>query len=293
MKINYLSLEWKGWIETNLDRGCSIESIVDKMIEQNFDADFSLLCVRQLSTTPHKKINETSLLNSHYLCEKDFSDTHNKGVNSSRSNLIQTVDREVRVFIRHSNPLITVFEDVLSDNECDELIQISREKLKRSTIVDEVTGAEKIINDRSSFGTSFTLCENNLIAKLDKRISALMGSPIENGKGIQVLNYKNGAEYKPHYDFFSPDIKGSEKHLVNGGQRISTLIMYLNNVIDGGETTFPHVGLTVTPKKGCAVYFQYCDSEGNLDFSTLHGGLPVKRGEKWIATKWMRQYKTV
>ena len=116
-----------------------------------------------------------------------------------------------------------------------------------------------------------------------------MQCPERNGEGIQILNYTPGAEYSAHYDFFAYDVKGSLKHLATGGQRVATLIMYLNEVEQGGETAFPELGMRVVPKKGSAVYFEYCNSLGQLDKHTLHAGLPVIKGEKWIATKWMRQ----
>jgi prolyl 4-hydroxylase len=65
--------------------------------------------------------------------------------------------------------------------------------------------------------------------------------------------------------------------------------MYLNDVPAGGETVFPKLNLSVVPEKGSAVHFEYCNSLGQIDARTLHGGLPVKEGEKWISTKWMRQ----
>jgi prolyl 4-hydroxylase len=120
-----------------------------------------------------------------------------------------------------------------------------------------------------------------------------MNAPIENGEGLQILHYCTGDEYAPHYDYFPPDDAGSVPHLSQGGQRVASLIIYLNDVEEGGATVFPRLGLTVGPKKGAAVYFEYCNSLGQVDPQTLHGGLPVRKGEKWIATKWMRQRRYV
>ena len=74
-----------------------------------------------------------------------------------------------------------------------------------------------------------------------------------------------------------------------GGQRIATLIIYLSDVESGGATIFPELDFEVFPRKGGAVYFSYCDRHTRLDRMTLHGGAPVERGEKWIATVWYRQ----
>jgi prolyl 4-hydroxylase len=113
--------------------------------------------------------------------------------------------------------------------------------------------------------------------------------PIENGEGLQILHYGVEGEYKPHFDFFAPEMAGSAAHMQKGGQRVSTLIMYLNDVDAGGETIFPDVGLAISARKGSGVYFTYCGPHGELDRRSLHGGAPVKRGEKWIATHWLRQ----
>ena len=137
------------------------------------------------------------------------------------------------------------------------------------------------------------LDENPFIARLDRRIAEVMNWPVENGEGLQILNYQIGGEYKAHFDYFAPADPGSQVHLAHGGQRVSTLVMYLNEVEAGGETVFPDIGLSVVPKKGSAVYFEYCNSLGQVDPLSLHSGMPVIQGEKWIATKWMRQRRYV
>jgi prolyl 4-hydroxylase len=185
--------------------------------------------------------------------------------------------------------VVTVVDGLLSAEECDELVRLSAHKLVRSTIVDRERGSAEVIAGRTSEGTYFPLNADAFIARLDRRISALMNAPVENGEGLQILHYRTGDEYKPHYDYFPPEDAGSSTHLAQGGQRVASLVIYLNDVEDGGATVFPQLGLTVGPKKGAAVYFEYCNSRGQVDPQTLHGGLPVLRGEKWIATKWMRQ----
>jgi putative prolyl 4-hydroxylase alpha subunit len=74
-----------------------------------------------------------------------------------------------------------------------------------------------------------------------------------------------------------------------GGQRIGTVVMYLNDVPEGGETAFPDIGFSAKPIKGSAVYFEYQNADGQLDYRCLHAGMPVIRGDKWIMTKWLRE----
>lgn len=263
--------EWREWIAHNLARGCDAQTMIADMVRAGFATDTALAAVlgHNDTATDAGRVRETSRL--------------------ATGNLIRLPDRDVRVVLRIERPTIAFLDNVLDAQECDELVRLSAHKLVRSTIVDRESGSAGVIIGRTSEGTWFPLNADAFIARLDRRIAALMNRPIENGEGLQILHYRSGDEYTPHYDYFPPDDAGSASHLAQGGQRVATLIIYLNDVEDGGATVFPKLGLTVGPKKGAAVYFEYCDSRGQVDPMTLHGGLPVLKGEKWIATKWMRQ----
>lgn len=194
---------------------------------------------------------------------------------------IQTEDREIQIIARMEEPLIVVLGNVLSDEECDELIRLSQDKMQRSKI-----GAAHEVNEiRTSSSMYFQENETDLITTIEKRVSSIMNIPIEHGEGIQILKYTPGQEYKSHYDFFSSSSKAAKNN------RISTLIMYLNDVEEGGETFFPELNFSVTPKKGTAVYFEYFYNDQAMNERTIHGGAPVITGEKWVATQWMRKQK--
>ena len=202
-------------------------------------------------------------------------------------NIIHTSDRDIQVIARVEKPVVVVLDNLLSSEECDEMVNLAiKKKMSRSVVIDSQTGNLSVNAARTSSGTFFRLNETELITRLERRIAEVMNCPIQNGEELQILKYEIGEEYKPHFDYLSA---GHKVHLVKGGQRISTLIMYLNDVVSGGETIFPEIGLSIVPKKGSAVYFEYCNSLGQVDPLTLHGGSPVIQGEKWIATKWMRQ----
>ncbi len=189
-----------------------------------------------------------------------------------------------------SSPKILVISDFLSSEECDHLIQLASSQLKRSTVVDDDGATDtKLDSRRSSEGMFLPSDSNDKIVKaIEERIVTLTHYPRERGEPLQILRYQIGAEYQPHFDYFSPDTPGGAVHLQRGGQRIVTLIMYLNTPKKGGETIFPTAGVSVTPKKGSAVLFYNCTSSGKTDPRSLHGGAPVLDGEKWIATKWIR-----
>lgn len=195
----------------------------------------------------------------------------------------------VPVVLRLAQPSLAVLGDVLSEDECEQLIAAATPRLRPSMIVDPVTGKDSESAARSSEGMFFRLSENPLVERLDRRLSALMQLPLEHGEGLQVLRYPVGAQSTPHYDFLMPTSDANCASLARSGQRVSTLIVYLKAVERGGETVFPESGLEVAPRRGSALYFEYCNDHGQLDPQSLHSGAPVIAGEKWIVTKWMRQ----
>ncbi|KAA9011588.1 2OG-Fe(II) oxygenase [Niallia endozanthoxylica] len=202
---------------------------------------------------------------------------------SHNGNKIKTEDREINIIARFEEPLVVVLGSVLDDEECETLIQLSKDLLQRSKI-----GSTKEVSDiRTSSGAFLTDVKSNILARVEKRVSAIMGIPIEHGEGLHILNYKPGQEYKEHLDYFTPTSKVAKNN------RISTLVLYLNDVEEGGTTFFPKLNLTVCPQKGIAVYFEYFYNDPILNELTLHAGAPVVKGEKWIATQWMRRQKVI
>ena len=196
-------------------------------------------------------------------------------------------DRTVHVLNVMVNPRIVVFGSLLSDQECEELIALARPRLARSLTVATKTGGEEINDDRTSNGMFFQRGESDVVRRLEARLARLLNWPEENGEGLQILHYRPGAEYKPHYDYFDPVEPGTPTILKRGGQRVATIVMYLAEPDKGGGTTFPDVNLVVAPKRGNAVFFSY--DRPHPVTRTLHGGAPVLAGEKWIATKWLRE----
>jgi prolyl 4-hydroxylase len=196
-------------------------------------------------------------------------------------------DREVHVLASMRSPRVIVFGGLLDDAECDALIELARQRLVRSETVQTQTGASEVNEARTSEGMFFNRAENELIARVEARMAALLDWPVENGEGLQILRYGPGAEYRPHYDYFDPAQPGTPTILQRGGQRVASLVCYLNTPAKGGATVFPDVHLDVAPVKGNAVFFSY-DRPHPMTRS-LHGGAPVLEGEKWVATKWVRE----
>lgn len=200
---------------------------------------------------------------------------------------IDAGDRRVQVLQTMRHPRVVVFGNLLSPEECEGLIAAARVRLARSLTVETRTGGEVLNVDRTSEGMFFERGENDIVARLEQRIAALLRWPVEFGEGLQILRYAPGAQYRPHYDYFDPGEPGTPTILKRGGQRVATLVMYLQEPGQGGATTFPDVGLEVAPVRGTGVFFSYEDPDPAT--RTLHGGAPVLAGEKWVATKWLRE----
>ena len=192
-----------------------------------------------------------------------------------------------QVVSRMTKPCVIVLSNLLSHEECDELVALARPRLSRSETVRLSTGSSEVHQARTSEGMFFGREENPLCARIEQRIAEMFNWPIENGEGLQVLHYRSGAEYKPHYDYFDPEQAGTVPVLKRGGQRVASLVMYLNTPGKGGGTVFPDAEFEVAPIKGNAVFFSY--DRPHPDTRTLHGGSPVIEGEKWVATKWLRE----
>ncbi len=196
-------------------------------------------------------------------------------------NKIKTDDREINIIARLEEPLVVILGNVLSDEECDQLIEFSKSRIQRS----KIGNAREVNEMRTSSGTFLEEGENDIVARIEKRISQIMNIPVDHAESLHILNYEVGQEYKAHFDFFASTSKAASN------PRISTLVMYLNDVEQGGETYFPKLNFSVSPQKGMAVYFEYFYNDAALNDLTLHGGAPVIVGDKWAATQWMRRQR--
>jgi prolyl 4-hydroxylase len=201
--------------------------------------------------------------------------------------VVRAFDRDVQVLMQVQLPRVVVFGGLLGADECTALIDLARPRLARSETVQQLTGGTQVHGARTSRGMFFERGEGELIARIERRIAALVNWPVDHGEGLQVLHYTPGAQYEPHYDYFDPAQPGTPTILRRGGQRVGTLVMYLNTPSRGGGTTFPDVGLEVGAVQGNAVFFSY--DRPHPSTKSLHGGAPVVEGEKWVATKWLRE----
>ncbi|HSN17369.1 MAG TPA: 2OG-Fe(II) oxygenase [Gammaproteobacteria bacterium] len=161
----------------------------------------------------------------------------------------------------------------------DHLINVAAPQLMPSNVVDPDTGAAVQSTLRTSHSMHFqpSMYDASVFLAL-RGIAHIAGLPASHAEPLGVLRYGPGQEYRPHYDYYSDD----QHH----AQRVTTVFVYLNDVAEGGGTDFPRLGIKVDPEQGKAVKFLNCDASGKPNLETLHAGLPVVRGEKWLATLW-------
>lgn len=276
--------ELRDWILATTSAGHTVQDVLSLMKDSGYDPRQSRSIVADVLKIPLTALDATShpIAQAHAPTGKRTRHPESPGV---------TVNgHRVDVSISADEPALRVLDGILSDVECAELIELARPRLKRALTVD-VDGKQQVDDRRTSEGMFFALDELPLVGLIEQRLADLLDMPVSHGEGLQILHYLPGQEYEPHFDWFDPTVPGFAAVTAAGGQRIASIVMYLNTPDQGGGTAFPSIGLTVTARRGSAVYFAY-DSG---DQSSLHAGLPVIAGEKWIATKWLRErpYKTM
>lgn len=199
---------------------------------------------------------------------------------------IECGDKTVNVLMSTDMPKCMLVESFLSDRECQELIELATPKLNRSTTVDAATGASVVHTARTSDGMFFQRGENTLVKTIEERISVAFNWPVDHGEGLQILRYAPGKEYTPHNDYFSKSDASSAQHIARGGQRVGTFLLYLKTPEEGGETVMNDVGIKISPRQGNGFLFVYPSADAMS--KTLHSSVPVVKGEKYVATKWLR-----
>jgi prolyl 4-hydroxylase len=178
------------------------------------------------------------------------------------------------------SPDVRLIRGLFSGAECRYLAEAARPMLQPSVVVDRATGRQTRDPVRTSDGMGFTWpLENPAVHALNRRIAAATGTSPEQGEALQVLRYAPGEQYRTHFDA----IPGF------ANQRVMTVIVWLNEDYEGGETDFPAARLKVKGRAGDALVFRNVGADGRPDPASAHAGLSVTRGEKLIASRWIRE----
>ena len=174
--------------------------------------------------------------------------------------------------------------EFLDRETCQRLITLIDSARRPSTIADD--------NGDAYFRTSETCDldpEDPVVARVEKRLAALTGIDPAHGEPLQGQRYDVGQEFKPHTDYFAPDGKDFEKFCSIAGQRTWTCMIYLNAVEAGGATRFKVLKKSFQPEMGKLLAWNNRRPDGSVNPATLHHGMKVRQGLKYVLTKWYRE----
>lgn len=181
--------------------------------------------------------------------------------------------------ILSETPSIIRYPRLLTPAECAHLASVAGDILEPATVFDPRTGHHIAHPVRTSDGAVIGPTREDLVVRaINHRIAVASRTPVAHGEPLAVLRYRPGQQYRPHLDTIAGD----------ANQRAATVLVYLNEGYGGGETAFPHTSVKVVPRGGDAIVFANM-RDGRPDPRTLHAGLPVTQGTKWLATRWIRQ----
>jgi len=279
---------WRDWIMDNLARACSPLDMANSMARSGQHS----MAVARAAIDEAVRIRTGDLIHIGAPAEPKpsaFEAPRQMPFIDVSRNIISAPDREVEVLFVLKKPQVILLGNVLSEEECDAIVEHCGTRYTRSTVTAEADGASVVHEGRTSEMAFIQRGEAEVAERIDRRLAALAHWAPECSEPFQLQKYGKTQEYRPHFDWLDPDSAGHRSHLARGGQRLATFILYLCDVDQGGGTVFPALGLEVFPKKGNALWFLNTDDNHQPDHQTLHGGAPVVSGTKIIANKWLRQ----
>lgn len=179
-----------------------------------------------------------------------------------------------------------IIKDLLTKNECDQIISYAQNKLTDSEVI-----SGKNLDVRNS-KQCWIKKDSPLVNNLFKKISQMFNIPIENAEDLQVVRYLPGEYFKEHHDGCCDNNNKCKEFINKSGQRILTVLIYLNNEFEEGYTYFPKLNMKLKTEPGNAiVFFPTASNSTKCHPLALHAGMPVKSGIKWICNIWFHEKK--
>jgi len=277
-----LDEQWKEWITTNVARGCDRDELTRILLEHGFNP---LAIVNEMQYMPQSP--DVLQLMQACMAGKPMPEQPTEDAASVHDAYaaIDAVDLAGAVRVPSDKVHMYTVASFLSAEECAHLIALIRQRCHPSTITSQDEPDKAF---RTSQTCDLALQPEDWVQALDKRMAAYMGMEAERAEGIQGQYYQVGQQFKTHTDYFQPDTEEYRLFAGTQGQRTWTFMIYLNDVIEGGETVFPHLELSLRPQQGSAVIWNSLHPNGVVNPHTAHWAKPVLQGEKYVITKWFR-----
>jgi prolyl 4-hydroxylase len=194
----------------------------------------------------------------------------------SRNPMVSRVANErVEMYLRHG---------FLTAAECDALIAVTDADARPSVLFSGTGNATYRTSSSCNLDP-----HDALVVAITERMSGLLGLPADHGETLQAQRYETGQEYKLHCDYFPAYAHYWPAMRESGGQRCWTVMAYLNDVAEGGETHFPRAGIMIPPRRGTLLVWNNMRGDGSPNGETVHAARPVTAGAKYVVTKWYRE----
>jgi len=193
---------------------------------------------------------------------------------------------EDNFYIHSPYPLIFTKDEFLSKDICEHIIELAQPNLKEATIYNETSQRDEVSDYRQCKVCYFPHDYNETITYVVEKISKIVSVSPTRAEKLQVISYDEGEFFDYHTDAFDLN----DINMTDGGQRIFTAMVYLNDVPEGGETHFKLINVKVQPEQGRLLVFSNCLKNSNTQNpQTLHAGMPVIRGKKYALNLWYRE----
>jgi hypothetical protein len=206
----------------------------------------------------------------------------------------KNIDEHIKdneLFVSHDDYSIKEFPNFLSLEDCDRIINLSQDTLEESQVY---SGEINKYDNRHRSSYHGWLDDSNVyVYNISKKIAHITNTDIDKQEALQVVKYNLGGFFNNHYDACVGNKEFCKRMIenYNGNDRLYTLIIYLNDDYEGGETVFPIINKTIKPEKGKAVLFQNIDENGKIIKESLHRGSEIRKGKlltnKYICNKWI------
>jgi hypothetical protein len=186
-------------------------------------------------------------------------------------------------------PRVQALDGVVIPAICDWIIAQARDRLRPAMIYD-AGGGHTTSAGRSNSAVELSLTDGDVVSMaVRERLAAAAGFPVMNLDGPQVLHYAVGQSFARHVDYFDEAIPNQANQMAANGQRVATVLLYLNDEgLEGGETDFPELDFKHRGRRGDVLVFFNVDQAGKPDRRTVHAGLAPTLGEKWLMSQWIR-----
>ena len=266
-----LDPSWNGWLQENLERGCDRAELAGILRDHGFTA----AAIR-------------GAMGDAFPASLSAQPAWAEDPDAPAGGEVRLVREADQLQARRApcdKAEVFVMDDFLSPDECDHVLRTIVDRLRPSTVT-----IPSPADFRTSRTSDLSLVDDPRIIALDGRIAQTLGVNLAYSEGIQGQHYEPGQQFKAHTDYFEPGTEEYRENCLQLGNRTWTFMVYLNDVARGGQTHFPQLDFTVTPRRGRAVIWNNLRADGSVNPNTLHAGVPVEAGSKTIITKWFRQH---